>query len=198
MQKMRNTKEYLLTKAYEQYLLHGYASVSISVLQQELQIGRASLYYYFKDKDSLFATILENIFLIPLELALNAPSTITVSELIENRVQCIQQIAHYISNLKNPKIQLSNIGALILSGYIHIPAFKTRLLELGKLQFEQWETAIRNSIALGEIKPTCDITQAAFLFQNLKCGYEDPYSLNRGDNAELYRKSCNYLLNLFK
>lgn len=195
---MRDTKQYLLTKAYEQYLIHGYASVTISVLQQELQIGRASLYYYFKDKDSLFATILEQFFLVPLEKSLQTSPTISVSELIENRASCLEKVANHISSLKNPQIQFSNIGALIISGYIHIPSFKKRISELGKLQFEQWVTAIRNSIASGEIKKECNVMQTAHLFQNLKCGYEDPYSPNQNNNADLYRKSCHYLLNLFK
>lgn len=194
---MRNKREYLLTKAYEQYLIHGYANVSVSVLQQELKIGRASLYYYFKDKDSLFAAIMDRFFLLPLETTLNTTSVQTLQQVIDNRSEGLEIIANNIKNLKNPQIHFSNIGALILSGYIHIPSFKERLTALGKKQLELWKNAIRRSIELGEIRKDCDIDLTAHLFNGIKSGYEDPNNKTTHVSS-WYRKSCNYLFEMIK
>ena len=51
---MKFTKEIILEEAFKLFLKKGYSEVSISVVQKELGIGRATLYYYFKNKEDLF------------------------------------------------------------------------------------------------------------------------------------------------
>ena len=43
-------KEKILLKALELYMVEGYANVSITDLQAALNMGRGTLYYYFKDE----------------------------------------------------------------------------------------------------------------------------------------------------
>ena len=43
---MKFTKEKILEEAFKLFLKKGYSEVSISVVQEELGIGRATLYYY--------------------------------------------------------------------------------------------------------------------------------------------------------
>ena len=47
-------REKILLKAIELYMIEGYANVSITDLQEALNMGRGTMYYYFKDKDELF------------------------------------------------------------------------------------------------------------------------------------------------
>ena len=45
-------KEKILLKAIELYMVEGYANVSITDLQAALNMGRGTLYYYFKDNNT--------------------------------------------------------------------------------------------------------------------------------------------------
>ena len=60
---MRNRKEYIIRKSMELYALKGFHNVSITDLQFALDMGRGTLYYYFKDQDELFLTCKEKYFL---------------------------------------------------------------------------------------------------------------------------------------
>ena len=53
---IEDRREKILLKALELYMIEGYANVSITDLQSALNMGRGTLYYYFKDKDELFHT----------------------------------------------------------------------------------------------------------------------------------------------
>ena len=47
-------RERILLKALELYMVEGYANVSITDLQAALNMGRGTLYYYFKDETLLW------------------------------------------------------------------------------------------------------------------------------------------------
>ena len=51
---VEDRRDKILLKALELYMVEGYANVSITDLQAALDMGRGTLYYYFKDKDELF------------------------------------------------------------------------------------------------------------------------------------------------
>ena len=53
---MKDRKEYIIRKAMELYALKGYQNVSITDLQFALDMGRGTLYYYFRNQDELFLT----------------------------------------------------------------------------------------------------------------------------------------------
>ncbi len=46
----RDTKRVILEKAYFLFLEKGYDAVSISMIQNEAGIGRATMYHYFSSK----------------------------------------------------------------------------------------------------------------------------------------------------
>ena len=53
-----NMKDIIVQKAFEQYLIDGYEKVTVSTLQKSLDIGRATMYYYFKSKEELFEAVM--------------------------------------------------------------------------------------------------------------------------------------------
>ena len=69
---MKDRKEFIIRKAMELYALKGYQNVSITDLQFALDMGRGTLYYYFRDQDELFQTCMEKYFLEPKQRALNS------------------------------------------------------------------------------------------------------------------------------
>ena len=60
---MKNTKEYILEKAFALFLDKGYDGVSITDLQDELGMGRASIYHHFKSKRELFTEVIDKCYI---------------------------------------------------------------------------------------------------------------------------------------
>ena len=56
---VEDRRDKILLKALELYMVEGYANVSITDLQSALDMGRGTLYYYFKDKDELFQEVVD-------------------------------------------------------------------------------------------------------------------------------------------
>ena len=69
-------KEQIALKALELFLLNGYNNVSISDLQNALDIGRGTMYYYFKDKEDLFFYVMTQFFITPKRRCMQQPDTI--------------------------------------------------------------------------------------------------------------------------
>ena len=195
---MKVNREYILQKAFEQYLLRGYSGVSISVLQQQLNIGRATLYYYFKDKETLFRAILDKYFMEDIRSFEAISPDITISELIEKRIAVSQKIKNNIRSLNNQTLSISNFSALLLFAYTHYDDFKHFVKNMQQCNIIQWKKAISNSMNLSEIKPDVNIDVVAALFANIKDGYESGVSAEPVITDTFLKTSYYYLYNLIK
>lgn len=195
---MKVNREYILQKAFEQYLLRGYSGVSISVLQQQLNIGRATLYYYFKDKETLFRAILDKYFMEDIRSFEAISPDITISELIEKRIAVSQKIKNNIRSLNNQTLSISNFSALLLFAYTHYDDFKHFVKNMQQCNIIQWKKAIINSMNLSEIKPDVNIDVVAALFANIKDGYESGVSAELVITDTFLKTSYYYLYNLIK
>lgn len=195
---MKVNREHILQKAFEQYLLRGYSGVSISVLQQQLDIGRATLYYYFKDKETLFKAILEKYFIEAIRSYENIASDITINELIEKRIAVSQQIKDNILSLNNQTLTLSNFSALLLFAYTHYDDFNLFVKKMQQCNITQWKQAITNSMNRSEIKPDVNINVLASLFANIKDGYESGLSIEPTTTDTFLKTSYYYLYDLIK
>lgn len=195
---MKVNREQILKKAFEQYLLHGYSGVSISVLQRQLNIGRATLYYYFKDKETLFKAILQKYFVEVVRSYQNNSSEITIDELIEMRIAMSQQMKHNILELDNKILTMSNLSALLLFAYTHYSDFKDFVSETQRYDKLQWKTAITNSINRADIKPDVNIEVLSSLFSNIKDDYESGLFTEPIMNDSFLKTSYYYLYDLIK
>ena len=80
---IEDRKEKILLKALELYMIEGYANVSITDLQSALNMGRGTLYYYFKDKDELFQEVVDEFLIKPKQRALErVKDTADIPEMI--------------------------------------------------------------------------------------------------------------------
>lgn len=195
---MKINKEQILKKAFEQYLLHGYSGVSISVLQRQLNIGRATLYYYFKDKETLFKAILEKYFIDVVRSHQHPSSDIRINEVIEMRIAMSQQIKDNILALNNEKLNMSNFSALLLFAYTHYPYFKDFVSETQRNDKQQWKMAIINSIKHAEIKADINIDVLSSLFSNIKDDYESGLFAEPAMDCSFLEISYYYLYDLIK
>ncbi|PZP45764.1 MAG: TetR/AcrR family transcriptional regulator [Pseudopedobacter saltans] len=60
--KSKVTKEYIINQAKEVFVQLGYTSVTMADIATATQMGRSSLYYYFKNKEEVFFAIAEDEF----------------------------------------------------------------------------------------------------------------------------------------
>jgi len=195
---MKINRDQILKKAFEQYLLRGYSGVSISVLQQQLNIGRATLYYYFKDKEALFKAILEKYFIEVVRSHQNTSADITINEVIEMRVAMSQQVKDNILELNNQQLNMSNLSALLLFAYTHYSEFKDFVSETQRYDKLQWKRAIINSIKRAEIKKDVNIDVLSSLFSNIKDDYESGLFEEPTMNNSFLKTSYYYLYDLIK
>lgn len=59
MTPVKNTKDHILTTAKKLFAKQGFEATSMSEIAERVGIEKASLYYFFKNKDGLFAAISE-------------------------------------------------------------------------------------------------------------------------------------------
>lgn len=198
--KMENSKEYIIEKAYELYLRMGYDGVSITVLQEELGIGRATIYYYFSNKDELFVEIIKRYMINVVKEFIQKAERVdlTVPKMIEmlGEMQGVirQSILKSFQGLK-----YSHYTALALYAYIHYTGFREFTETTLKKICLFWETAIRNSIKRGEVRPNVNVEALASIFSSIKCG--DELDMTKDEFTLIpqgFLERSNYLYSLIK
>ncbi len=165
---MSSNRDFILREAFGQYLEYGYDGVSISVLQDSTQLGRATLYYYFTNKENLFREVI-NEYVIKLELSFLeklGEKALNILQLIQIHTERIDGIIALIRKV-NPKLRFTNYLSLILHAYAHDEAFKSFFDETRVRILDAWKQAIRKSISEGDLEEERDTEKLAILFSGL-------------------------------
>ena len=103
----------------ELYALKGYQNVSITDLQFALDIGRGTLYYYFKDQDELFTICMEKYFLEPKQHVLaGVPEDAGVAQMIEALMTYLNGLRETLMSFDVKSINTSNVNNLMFTAYI--------------------------------------------------------------------------------
>ena len=185
---MKDRKEYIIRKAMELYALNGYENVSITDLQYALDIGRGTLYYYFKDQDELFGVCIEKYFLEPKQSALNSVNNDVLVE------QMIQAIMSYLGGLENAlmtftdkRINTGNVNNLMFNAYTRFPALHRKAQRLALKEVDLWRMAIRNSQRAGIVRYGIDIDLIALMFSHIKDSYDSGLGRTQMDFTLLER-----------
>lgn len=195
---MKINRDYIVSKAFEQYLLRGYSGVSISVLQEQLGIGRATLYYYFKDKSALFCAVIDKYFVEAMEQTLDMPDTVLLNRMVESRLDMLHAKCAHLHTIENPQVVLSNYSSLLLVALMKYTGYREKIEALRQRAIDLWAKAIRNSIVHGEVRADINIDVVASFFVNIKDSYESGLNTNFVDDARFVETSYKYLYDLIK
>jgi AcrR family transcriptional regulator len=165
---MKETKQSILQKAFMIFLEKGYHGTSISDIQKKLDIGRATLYHHFANKEELFFAIIDELFIsMGNDVQKEDTSEMTIKELIDHLKKKLYDEARWLRSK-----QIGLVDFFILSA--EALRLKPEYHEISEKQHEKainiWSQAIRNSINKGEVKETIDITKTAKLFIYVKHG----------------------------
>lgn len=195
---MKDRKEYIIRKSMELYALRGYQNVSITDLQIALDMGRGTLYYYFKDQDELFLTCMETYFLNPKQRVLQAvPEKAGVEEMIKAMMNYLHSLEEALMSFDNKTINTSNVNGLMFSAYNRFPSFSRRAKRLAIKEQELWRKAILNDQRAGKVKHGIDIDQIALMFAHIKNSYDSALGMGQMD-FHLLQKTYTELYNLIK
>jgi len=182
----------------ELYALKGYKNVSITDLQFALDIGRGTIYYYFKDQDELFFTCMEKYFLEPKQRALNSvPEDISIERMIQVMQNYLLSLEEALMTFDSKAINTSNVNDLMFTAYSKFPSLHRKAQRLALKELELWRKAIYNDQRAGLIRRDIDREQIALMFTHIKNSYDSGLGQTQMDFS-LLRKSYSEFHKLLK
>lgn len=173
---MKFTKEKILEEAFKLFLKKGYSEVSISVVQEELGIGRATLYYYFKSKEDLFKTVVDHYIIKYMESSLQIEPDATVADMIESRIRLIIAQRDILLQSNNPNLTFFNLTSIKFIALLKYEDYRKKLEVFRNKTIELWKMAINNSIRNKEIKEDVNVDVLSEMFANVKVSYESNFN----------------------
>ncbi len=197
---MQDRRTYILETAFRTFMKRGYDSVSITVLQQELEMSRGAMYRYFKSKDELFFEVIDRFFFGMLDaMLLTVPEGTTLSQLIELYYQNMKKVIRRIKQ-ENIETHLLNFTALIIQAAKHYPGFIDRMREVGVRDRRMWKNAIRHGIEKGEVRADIDVDVVTGIFTAGAGSPEPTNTIGEAINkkADEWKKTADYIYSLIK
>lgn len=173
---MKFTKEKILEEAFKLFLKKGYSEVSISVVQEELGIGRATLYYYFKSKEDLFKTVIDHYIIKYMESSLQIEPDATIADMIESRIRLIIAQRDILLQSNNPNLTFFNLTSIKFIALLKYEDYRKKLEVFRNKTIELWKMAINNSIRNKEIKEDVNVDVLSEMFANVKVSYESNFN----------------------
>ena len=195
---VEDRREKILLKALELYMIEGYSNVSITDLQAALNMGRGTLYYYFKDKDELFQEVVETYLIQPKQRALDkVQSNATIADMIEAMLSYLDRLKEFYNQVENKNINTSNVVTVMYTAYSRFPDLFKKAKRMYEHELNLWVQAIKNSMHNGEIRGNVPIETTAHMFLHIKDGW-DPGRTGVPMNFDIFPEQYNYLFDLIK
>ena len=195
---VEDRRDKILLKALELYMVEGYANVSITDLQAALDMGRGTLYYYFKDKDELFQEVVDVFLIKPKQRSLErVRETGTIQDMIDAMLYYLNQLQEFYNQVENKNINTSNVVTVMYTAYSRFPELYKKARRLYEYELNMWIQAIKNSMHNGDIRGNVPIETTAHMFLHIKDGW-DPGRSGVPMNFGIFPEQYNYLYDLIK
>ena len=195
---VEDRRDKILLKALELYMIEGYANVSITDLQAALDMGRGTLYYYFKDKDELFQEVVDMFLIKPKQRALErVREGGAIPDMIDAMLYYLNQLQEFYDQVENKNINTSNVVTVMYTAYSRFPELYKKARRLYEHELSLWVQAIKNSMHNGDIRGNVPIETTAHMFLHIKDGW-DPGRSGVPMNFNIFPEQYNYLYDLIK
>lgn len=195
---VEDRRDKILLKALELYMVEGYANVSITDLQAALDMGRGTLYYYFKDKDELFQEVVDMFLIKPKQRSLErVRETGKIPDMIDAMLYYLNQLQEFYNQVENKNINTSNVVTVMYTAYSLFPELYKKARRLYEYELSLWIQAIKNSMHNGDIRGNVPIETTAHMFLHIKDGW-DPGRSGAPMNFDIFPEQYNYLYDLIK
>ena len=196
---MKINRDLIIEKAFEQYLQLGYSAVSISVLQKKLDIGRASMYYYFSTKESLFEAVMRRYVLDVMDNTfrpLLSDDEISLTTLIDAFVRMYETMYNNVQHV-NPTLGMNSMSSLILYAMGTDAEFADTIYVRNRQSYRLWLSAIKNGMAAGTVRNDIEPDAMAVLFASIRNSFEY-VGLQQQEGVEQYKNSYTALYKLIR
>lgn len=195
---MQDRREYIIRKSLEVYALKGFSNISITDLQNALDIGRGTLYYYFSDQNEILKTCIERYFLEPKQRALGkVPEDAGIERVIEAMMEYLHSLEEVLMTFEDRSINTSNVNNLMFNAYSLFPALHRKAQRLALKELELWRKAIYHDQRAELIRRDIDREQIALMFTHVKDSYDSGLAQTQMDFS-LLRKTYSELHHLLK
>ncbi len=182
----------------ELYAVKGYQNVTITDLQFALDIGRGSLYYYFRDQDELFVTCMERYFLEPKQRILaGVPDDAGIGQMIGTMMDYLHTLEEALLTFDNKSVNTSNVNNLMFTAYSRFPSLRSKARRLALKEIELWRKAVYKDQRAGLIRRDIDRDQIALMFAHIKNSYDSGLGQTQMDFS-LLEKTYSELHHLLK
>lgn len=195
---VEDRKERILLKALELYMIDGYSNMSITDLQNALNMGRGTMYYYFKDKDDLFREVVTTYLLDPKHQALShVKQDAKIPDMIDAMLCYLNHLQEFLGMVENKNINTSNVVTVMYTAYSKYPDLYRRAKRLYEQEMGLWRDAIKNSMRAGEIRGDVHIETMARIFLHIKDGW-DTGRIGTQMDFSIFPEQYNYLYDLIR
>lgn len=196
-------KDYILNKAFEVFMAKGYDSVSMTVLQKELNMSRGAMYRYFDSKDDLFKAVVDKyLFGLMGKFEPSLDENLTLMGKIQKTVQMYERIYTFIYKIrvdeKEGAIKFLNYTALMIQAAKRYPGFAEKVRMHEERVLNAWKLSIIKSIEKGEIRKDIEIGILARVFASAYKISEPSEGESRLKTAEDLENTMVYLYSLIK
>lgn len=194
---MKDRREYIIRKAMELYALQGFHRTSITDLQNALDIGRGTLYYYFSDQDELLQTCMERYFLQPKQEALQLSENVSMEDMIQAMEHYLDSLEKALLTFEDKRVNTSNVNNLMFEAYSHFPSLRRKAQRLALKELDLWRRAIGREQRQGIVRNDIDTELTAIMFAHIKNSYDSGLTGAKMD-FDLLKKTYRGLYRLIK
>lgn len=180
------TKKQIAEKAKDLFCLKGYAATSMDDICKAAEASKGSLYYHFKNKETLFVYILETQMHEWIERW--EALAFTCSTAIEKLYKLAE---HYAADFQSP---LTKVSEEFAGSQTSGPEMMEKLLELTRMHYPIFERVLLEGMERGEFRKG-DVQEMTLILAGLLGGLGiSYYEVDIEKMFELYRKAVQLLL----
>jgi AcrR family transcriptional regulator len=200
--KMTDKKKEILDKVFALFLKKGYNAVSITDIQKEVGLGRASLYHYFKSKEELLKEVVSIVFVDFAKLgSIEGFGNLSLKEYLIKRNKKSFEILEYLEKMTGTRISIFNFYLLFFNAFELFPEYLSDIVYnyMKNQELVEWKTVIRNSIAKNEVKPDTNVEIISRMFVAIEDGIGLAQIIDfdkKEISMDLIKNSQQYLLSL--
>lgn len=190
-----------MSKAFAVYLEHGYSDASVSMLQEKMHIGRATMYYYFQSKEELFIETVRHFVIEEWDNTMKriAEKALPLRELLEWVVESFRRVRMRIEEC-SPSSDMSNLGALLQHAYANDRRLREYIWNHRGEMASFVRAAIIRGVESGELRNDLDVDKMVMLFTDVRESREAGVHVKRSVDEEVssYRELLLFLYGLIK
>lgn len=170
MGKGANTRKKLIHDAFKLFAGNSYEKVSFSELEKASGVSRGSMVYYFKNKEGLFAEMLETLVFAKSSVqSVPAPYHTSLAAFYNYFIEMLEK-----DKLQQRELGIENMNQALffieMSALLNISNFRERAKEWYEVENKLWCSILEHAIDTKEIRCDIDIRNVADLFERTYLG----------------------------